>query len=174
MALPKRYIQSGCSLARALEIVGERWTLLIVRDAFYGVRRFGDFVEHLGVPRAVLSDRLRELVEHGVLTKTPVPGRGHCEYELTPMGLELWPIVYGLIRWGDDHLTPGDAPRVFEHAEDGGRLAADSTCEVCGRTIGVEEINAVPGPGANALTIKGAVGNALLTPHRLLEPVTSP
>ena len=82
MVLPRDYAGQACSLARALEVVGERWTLLIVRDAFFGVRRFGDFATHLGLPRAVLTDRLGALVAAGVLAK--VPGRGkRSEYELT-------------------------------------------------------------------------------------------
>ncbi len=90
MALPKDYAGEGCSLARALEIVGERWTLLIVRDAFFGVRRFGDFAAHLAIPRAVLTHRLSALVEAGVLTIVPGP-HGHDEYALTGKGLDLWP-----------------------------------------------------------------------------------
>jgi DNA-binding HxlR family transcriptional regulator len=171
MALPKHYPDPNCSLVRSLEVVGERWTLLIIRDAFYGVRRFGEFAEHLGIPRTVLSDRLNDLVENGVLSKTRAPGRARSEYELTQTGRELWPIVHGLIRWGDQHLAPQGAPRVFEHAEDGGRIAPDSTCEECSRRIDVRDIKAVPGPGLRRSAINDAVGTALLAPHMLLEPL---
>jgi DNA-binding HxlR family transcriptional regulator len=173
MALPKEYAEQGCSLARALEVVGERWTLLIVRDAFYGVRRFGDFAEHLGIPRAVLTDRLRDLVDHGVLAKVAVPGRAHTEYELTDMGRELWPVVHGLILWGDDHFTGRGAPRLFQHATDGGRIGPDLTCEKCGRRIAAEDTEAVPGPGLRKRDGNGAVATALRSPHRLLEPIGS-
>src|SRR6201996_7486183 len=96
MALPKDYTGEGCSLARALEVVGERWTLLIVRDAFFGVRRFSDFAAHLDIPRAVLTHRLAALVGAGVLAAAPGP-HGHDEYSLTAKGLDLWPVVRSLL-----------------------------------------------------------------------------
>lgn len=100
VALPREYRAVSCPVARALEVIGERWTLLIVRDAFYGVRRFTDFRAHLGIPRAVLSDRLGLLVTEGVLTKTATPG-GRNEYVLTDKGLQLWPIIWSLTTWGN-------------------------------------------------------------------------
>ena len=99
MALPKDYADERCSLARALEVVGERWTLLIVRDAFFGVRRFGDFAAHLEIPRAVLTSRLTALVEADVLTLVP-GAHGHDEYALTGKGLDLWPVVRSMLAWG--------------------------------------------------------------------------
>ena len=88
--LPSSYDGQDCSLARALEIVGERWTLLVLRDAFYGVRRFNDFLAHLDMPRTVLSNRLRSLVECGVMVKVPDPGHsGRWLYELTDEGMEF-------------------------------------------------------------------------------------
>ena len=170
MALPKGYANPSCSLSRSLEVVGERWTLLIIRDAFYGVRRFGDFVEHLGVPRAVLTDRLNALVENGVMSKAAPEGSARSEYELTEMGLELWPVVYGLICWGDEHFAEAGVPRLFEHTKDGGRIRENLTCEKCGRHVEVAEIDAVPGPAANKRT--DAISAALKTPHRLLDPLS--
>src|ERR1700719_763307 len=96
MALPKDYAGQRCSLSRALEGVGERWTLLIMRDAFFGVRRFGDFAAHLGVPRAVLTERLESLREAGVLAETR-GSHGYSEYVLTDKGLSLWPVVRDLL-----------------------------------------------------------------------------
>src|SRR5881409_104343 len=93
--LGKDYEGQDCSLARALEVVGERWTLLIVRDAFFGVRRFGDFAAQLGIPRAVLTSRLKALVREGVLV------RENAEYRLTDKGVALWPVVRALMGWGD-------------------------------------------------------------------------
>src|ERR1700754_1837693 len=87
MALPREYPAESCPIARSLEIVGERWTLLIVRDAFYGARRFSDFHSHLGIPKAVLAERLTFLVNEGVLSKEA------GEYRLTAKGKELWPLV---------------------------------------------------------------------------------
>src|ERR1700761_6481959 len=100
MGLGKDYAGQNCMLARTLEIVGERWTLLVVRDAFYGVRRFGDFQTHLGIPKAVLSQRLALLVERGVLRRESGP-HARDEYELTARGEQLWPMVRSLFAWGN-------------------------------------------------------------------------
>src|SRR4051812_46978020 len=98
--LGKEYLDQDCALARALEVVGERWTLLILRDAFYGVRRFSDFHAHLDIPKAVLADRLDGLVEQGVLDRVADPGHGGRNlYELTNRGRDLWPAVYALMSW---------------------------------------------------------------------------
>src|SRR5688572_16684286 len=106
MPLGTDYAGQTCTIARALEVVGERWTLLVVRDLFFGVRRFGDLQAHLDIPRAVLSARLTGLVEHGLAERRPYrPGRD--EYVLTPRGEELWPAVHALARWGERHFAPG-------------------------------------------------------------------
>src|ERR1700750_3412022 len=102
--LGKDYDAQDCALARALEVIGERWTLLIVRDAFYGVRRFSDFHAHLGVPKAVLAERLALLVEEGVLTRTSA-SNGRDEYVLTDKGRRLWPTIWSLITWGNEHYV---------------------------------------------------------------------
>src|ERR1700760_3685772 len=101
MPLPSSYADRNCSLARTLEVVGERWTLLIVRDAFYGVSRFGDFVTQLGIPRAILTSRLKSLTAQGVLTREP-DGVGGVDYRLTPKGIALWPAIRALMGWGDE------------------------------------------------------------------------
>src|SRR5260370_9158239 len=103
--LGKDYQRQDCALARALEVVGERWTLLIVRDAFHGVRRFSDFQAHLDIPRAVLAERLGGLVENGILEKRVDPAHARrSTYELTPAGRDLWPVAHSLVTWGDRHL----------------------------------------------------------------------
>src|SRR6266516_1553440 len=113
--LGKDYEGQDCSLARALEAVGERWTLLIVRDAFYGVRRFSDFQAHLDIPKAVLADRLSGLVEAGILERAPDPDHaGRQLYELGRAGRDLWPVVHGLLVWGGRHRSPNS--RLFKHA----------------------------------------------------------
>src|SRR4029077_2267434 len=101
MALPREYTAESCPIARSLEIVGERWTLLIVRDAFYGVRRFSDFRAHLGIPKAVLADRLALLVAEGVVTKTS-SGTRHDDDLLNDTRPRLWPTIWSLITWGNE------------------------------------------------------------------------
>ena len=91
-----------CSVARSLEIVGEWWTLLVVREAFFGTRRFSDFEANLSIAKNVLSDRLAKLVEAGVMERKPVVGRGNPQdYTLTPMGRDLFPAIIALMQWGD-------------------------------------------------------------------------
>lgn len=173
MALGKDYGGQDCSLARALELLGERWTLLIVRDAFYGVRRYSDFRAHLDAPRAVLSERLHRLAESGVLHRirySQSPPRD--EYVLTGSGRELWPILLQLSRWADRNL-PVDGPcRIFRHAGTC-RLELDdaSDCPACG-PLAVEDIEITPGPGVD-LTRTDPVSVALREPHRLLTPLAS-
>ena len=171
MALPKDYADERCSLARALEVVGERWTLLIVRDAFFGVRRFGDFAVHLEIPRAVLTSRLTALVEAEVLA--PEPGaHGHDEYALTGKGRDLWPVVRSLLAWGDQHYSAGGPRRVFRHAADDGIVTPDGVCADCGAVVGSADLVVVPGPGLTAIPAKeDPVSVALNNPHRLLEPL---
>jgi DNA-binding HxlR family transcriptional regulator len=171
--LGKDYERQDCSLARALETIGERWTLLIVRDAFFGVRRFSDFQAHLDIPKAVLSDRLSGLVEDGVLARRPDPERpGRQVYELTAVGRDLWPVLYSLLVWGGRHRSPNS--RVFEHAACGTRLDDRGTCPVCGITPAPEDVVTVARPGRGGLR-DDPVAVALGAPHRLLEPIqTSP
>jgi DNA-binding HxlR family transcriptional regulator len=167
--LGKDYVGQDCSLARSLEVLGERWTLLIVRDAFYGVRRFNDFQNHLDVPRAVLSDRLGGLVEHGILDRLPDQERpGRQVYELTPAGRDLWPVLHSLLDWGGRHRAPNS--RVFKHASCGTKLSASGACSTCHRTPGPEEILTMPRRGAMSRR-EDPVALALRGPHRLLEPL---
>jgi DNA-binding HxlR family transcriptional regulator len=171
MTLPKDYVTQECSLARALEVVGERWTLLIVRDAFFGVRRFGDFAAHLDIPRAVLTHRLASLVEEGVLTVAP-GAHGHDEYVLTAKGLDLWPVVRSLVTWGDGYYSAKGPRRVFSHAADNGDIAQDGTCAVCGGVPPVADLVVRPGPGWPPRQGKtDPVSAALASPHRLLTTV---
>src|SRR3954447_25595170 len=114
------YRRQDCALARALETVGERWTLLIVRDAFHGVQRFSDFQAHLDIPKAVLSDRLAGLVEDGVLDRLPDPEHaGRRLYRLTPAGRELWPALHALLVWGG--RPPGGHAPFFDDPPRGAR-----------------------------------------------------
>jgi DNA-binding HxlR family transcriptional regulator len=173
MTLPKDYTSQNCSLSRALEVIGERWTLLLVQDAFFGVRRYGDFAVHLGTPRAVLAKRLGSLVAAGVFGIVPGP-HGHDEYILTSKGISLWPIVRNLLAWGDEHCSAQRPGHVFQHVTDSGTVRPDGTCEVCGDDIPVADLVALPGPGLADETRVGAVTSALAEPHRLLKPIRQP
>jgi DNA-binding HxlR family transcriptional regulator len=170
MALPSDYAGQACSLSRSLEVVGERWTLLIVRDAFFGVRRFGDFVAHLQIPRAVLADRLKSLTASGVLARVPGAGRRE-EYELTSKGISLWPVVRSLMTWGDDYYAPAGPRRVFRHTGDGGQVGADGRCTSCAQLVPAADTEIVPGPGLTRGRDDDPVTAALAQPHRLLQPL---
>ncbi|GGT71922.1 MULTISPECIES: winged helix-turn-helix transcriptional regulator [Streptomyces] len=175
MPLPRDYSGQTCALARSMEIIGERWTLLIVRDAFCGVRRFGEFAAHLRLPRAVLTDRLTTLTEAGVLERKPDTGRRDV-YVLTPKGIALWPAVRALTAWGDAFYGVGSGPRrVFRHATDDAPLADDGRCTGCGAPVVVGDILVTPGPGlAAAAEDDDPVTRALARPHRLLQPLLDP
>ena len=139
--LHRTYSDQDCSVARALEVVGERWTILILRDAFLGVRRFDDFHRSLGVARNVLQTRLRRLVDEGLLERRRYQERPlRHEYFLTPHGEDLWPVLLALMEWGDRHLTEGaTAPRAL-HRGCGGALTQRCTCTACEAEIGVGDV----------------------------------
>ena len=162
------YKDQDCALARALETIGERWTLLIVRDAFLGVQRFSDFQAHLDIPKAVLSDRLSGLVEDGVLERLPDPEHaGRHLYRLTAAGRELWPAVYALLVWGGRHRGPNS--RVFDHAACGTRLDDRGMCPACGVAPEPEDI--VSAPRRTGSRRDDPVAMVLRSPRRLLEPL---
>lgn len=174
MALGKDYVGQECVLARALELLGERWTLLIVRDAFYGVQRYNDFLVHLGIPRAVLAERLQVLTHGGVLEKRRYqesPPRE--EYVLTATGRELWPTIHTLSRWGARHHSAGmESTRTFAHATCGTRLDDIGLCPKCGGLVQPEDVEM-------RTTVSGApkpldrVSAALRATRRLLEPISA-
>lgn len=140
--LGRTYDTQVCSAARALEVVGERWTLLIVRDALLGVRRFEDFQRSLGIARNVLTDRLNLLVDEGVLERRAYSDARH-EYRLTDKGRDLWPVVHSLVTWGDRHEAPDGPPRRFEHRDCGGEVTAHRTCARCGAELGVRDVRSI-------------------------------
>jgi DNA-binding HxlR family transcriptional regulator len=145
------YESQACSVAGALEVVGERWSLLIVRDVFLGLRRFDQIQADLGVARNVLHARLKRLVEHGVLERVLYQQRPpRYEYRLTEKGLDLWPTVVALMQWGDRHATPPGGPAVLlEHRGCGGGVDEYRMCERCGERLNVRDARALPGPGAS-------------------------
>ena len=174
MALPNTYADPNCSLARSLEIIGERWTLLIIRDAFFGVRRFGDFATQLAIPRASLTSRLKWLVQEGVLARED-DGAGNVDYQLTAKGIELWPVLRALMHWGDTFYSPAGVKRVTRHDQDNGLLDHEGRCQECGLLVSVPETQIEPGPGFQQPVYDlDPVSYAFDKPLRLLEPIMTP
>ncbi len=146
--LKSDYGTQNCSIARALELVGERWTLLVLREAFLGVRRFDAMQRKLGIARNVLSARLERLVGEGILDKVPYSERPlRHEYRLTDKGLDLWPVVVELLRWGDRYAAPNGPPIVIRHKECGGELGDRRICARCGAELTARDVRAEAGPG---------------------------
>lgn len=146
--LGRTYDDQICSVARALEVLGERWTLLIVRDALLGLRRFDDFQRSLGIARNVLTGRLERLVEAGVLERVRYQDHPpRHEYHLTETGRDLSVPVIALMHWGDRHLS-GNAgrPRLTRHHDCEGDLVATLTCTRCGEQVSAEHTDVLPGP----------------------------
>jgi DNA-binding HxlR family transcriptional regulator len=141
--LPQRF--ESDSVGRALSLVGERWTLLILREAFFGVRRYGQLSRNLGIPRPTLSARLKKLVEAGLLDRVLYAPDQH-EYRLTDAGRELFPAVVTLMKWGDTHVA-GSAPIVLRHHECGEPADARVVCGHCGGDITTDSVTPEPGPG---------------------------
>jgi DNA-binding HxlR family transcriptional regulator len=143
------YEGQNCSIARTLELIGERWTILILRESFLGTRRFDDFQRALGVARNVLQTRLERLVDAGVLSRVQYQERpARYEYRLTRKGVDLWPTIVALLKWGDKYAAPGGAPVVLEHKECGGEVDDRRRCMKCGRDVEAWDVVARRGPGA--------------------------
>jgi DNA-binding HxlR family transcriptional regulator len=146
--LPSTYEEQNCAIAAALEVIGERWTMLIVRDAMLGVRRFEDFQARLGISRAVLTARLEQLVGHGVLERRLYQQRpDRSEYLLTERGLGLWPAITALWQWGRE-LTGDDPPRRLRHHSCGSLVSAEVRCPDCGEMLAPADVVHAPAPGA--------------------------
>jgi len=137
-----------CSVARALSVVGERWTMLILRDAFLGTRRFDQFQSNLGITRHRLSERLGKLVKQGVLVKVPYHDRPlRYEYRLTRKGLGLYSVLMSLSRWGDEWMDRGEgAPLEYVHQNCGHKTSPTLTCSECGDPLRPEEVSPQLGP----------------------------
>ena len=150
MALGTDYPRQDCGIARSLELVGERWTLLILRDAVLGLTRFEEFQENLGIASNVLTNRLKRLCDENVLERVPDPQRpGRPKYVLTDKGRELAPALIVLMKWGDRHYpTPNGPPRLTLHTSCGGSIGPDLRCDRCGKQATPGEIELPPGPGA--------------------------
>ncbi len=145
-----------CSLARTLAVIGDRWTLLVLREAFLRVRRFEDFQKRLGIARRVLTERLAHLVEQGVLVKMPYQDKPlRHEYRLTEKGLDLYPAMMALVHWGDKHYAGKDGPPLIHtHTSCGHDFKPVMTCSECGEPVDPREVR-VRASEALARTLDG-------------------
>jgi DNA-binding HxlR family transcriptional regulator len=140
--------RSRCSVAGTLAVVGEKWSLLVLREAFFGVRRFADLQRALGAPRAVLTDRLATLVDEGLLRRVPYQAEGERqEYRLTQKGLDLYPTLVSLMEWGDRYLD-GVPPVRLEHRDCGSTVHLALVCDAGHEVTGPREVRPVPGTRA--------------------------
>lgn len=137
------------SVGRALNLVGDRWTILILRESFFGVRRYGQFASNLKIPRPTLSLRLRKLVDAGLLDRVPYSSEPERhEYRLTQAGRDLFPAVIALMRWGDTYLAgPEGPPIVLRHQICARETHPNMTCDVCGEEITTRNVRPERGPG---------------------------
>jgi DNA-binding HxlR family transcriptional regulator len=146
------YDAANCNIAAALAIVGEKWTFLVLREAFNGVRRFDDMQRRTAAPRQVLSSRLGRLVDEGILRKVPYqePGqRPRSEYRLTEKGIELFPVIAALLAWGDKYAGAPDGPAVqLTHRDCGAAVGLQLACADGHVLASAREVTPVPGPGA--------------------------
>lgn len=148
------YSTDNCSIQRSLNVIGEKWTLLVLREAFNGIRRFDQIRDHVGVSDPVLSDRLRKLVAADILHVRPYQEAGRRtrhEYRLTTKGLELYPVVIALLRWGDRYYADPDGPSVSVVHRDCGEPVETAVRCAAGHTLTSPlEARALPGPAAHA------------------------
>ncbi|TXL82385.1 helix-turn-helix transcriptional regulator [Vineibacter terrae] len=142
----------ACSMARTIAVIGDRWTLLILRDCFLRVRRFEDFQQRLGITRPILADRLRKLVAKFVLAKVPYQERPvRYEYRLTPKGLDLYPVVMSIVHWGDVHMSDRKGrPLLHRHELCGKDFDPVLVCSECGEPLVPRQVHVHPGPGAGS------------------------
>jgi DNA-binding HxlR family transcriptional regulator len=145
------YTGQDCSIARALELIGERWTILILRDVFLGTHRFEELQRELGIARNVLQTRLERLVEEGILRRVQYQERPpRSEYRLTRKGTDLWPVLVALLKWGDRHASPEGPPVVIGHRGCGGQIDDRRRCVRCGADLEAWEVVAQRARGAAA------------------------
>jgi DNA-binding HxlR family transcriptional regulator len=138
-----------CSVARSVAVIGDRWTLLILRDCFLGVRRFEAFQSRLGISRTIIADRLKLLVDEGVLNKSPYQDHPvRYEYRLTPKGLDLYPVIMAVVAWGDRHYAGQAGPPILHrHKACGCDFRPVMTCSECGESVGARDVETRAGPG---------------------------
>jgi DNA-binding HxlR family transcriptional regulator len=160
--LPADYATQNCSIARTLELVGERWTMLIVRELFMGTSRFDDFQRSLGIARNVLQTRLERLIDAGIVEREPYQERPpRYDYRLTEKGRGLWPTMVAMLKWGDRYAAPNGPPVILEHKGCGGELDDRRRCMRCGAELDSRDVKRRPGPGAVVTSAEVAPGGAL-------------
>lgn len=151
MAVQREWLSNDiCSVAQTLEIVGERWALLVLREAYLDTTRFDDLQANIGCARNILSDRLRKLVANGILERSRYNDRPpRFDYRLTQRGLDLYPAIIALMRWGDRYLATERGPAiVLEHNACGRQTTPRFVCSHCGEPLEAPETKALIGPGA--------------------------
>jgi DNA-binding HxlR family transcriptional regulator len=141
--------EMNCSVAQCLEVVGDWWSLLIVRDAFLGVRRFDDFQARLGISRNILNQRLTKLVDNDVLERVPYQDNPpRANYRLTEKGRDLWHVLTAMRQWGDRWAAPAGPPLKMRHTACGRLVKAVAVCSHCGEPLNPRSVTVEPGPGA--------------------------
>jgi DNA-binding HxlR family transcriptional regulator len=140
--------RNQCSIARSLAILGDRWTLMVLRQSFAGVKRFDEFQRTLGIARNVLAERLQRLVGEGILERRQYQDRpARHEYKLTAKGRDLYPVIVSLMEWGDRYNAPDGPPLVLVHKRCGHETTPHFVCSECGEPIDPREMTPKPGPG---------------------------
>lgn len=147
--------REDCSLARSLAVIGDRWTLLVLREAFLRVRRFDEFEARLKIARRVLSERLALLVDEGILEKRLYQDNPpRHEYRLTEKGLELYPVIISLVHWGDKHYAGKKGPPLLHtHKPCGHDFRSVLTCSECGDTLTARDVTVRPGAGRKRMAL---------------------
>ncbi len=154
----KSFTEMDCSVAQSLEVVGEWWSMLIIRDAFLGVTRFEHFQRRLGISRNILTERLNALVEHGVLLKVAYSERpARYEYRLSDKGRDLWPVLTALRQWGDRWAAPEGPPIEMVHTACGEVTNAVMVCEHCGARMNHRDVRVQSGRGRGELDFERPV-----------------
>jgi DNA-binding HxlR family transcriptional regulator len=157
----KSFAEMDCSIAQCVEVVGDRWSMLILRDCFLGVTRFDDFQRRLGISRNILQQRLVKLVDAGVLDRVPYsehPARH--DYRLTERGKDLWPVIAAMRQWGDRHAAPNGPPVEIFHTGCQSSTHVDFVCGSCGEKLHADNVTAVPGRGRSGARLPAARVNS--------------
>ena len=148
----EEYDAATCSVGHALDAIGDRWTMLVIREAFFGVRRFEQMQRNLGIARNILTDRLQKLVGHGILERRRYQERPErFEYRLTRKGLDLYPALVTLMSWGDAYMSDEGAPITLVHKACGHDADPVLACAHCGEALDARDVRVEPGPGARRI-----------------------